>query len=174
MVVIDGRNWVRGFRRGPDESPSDEVSVVRREAAGSLGVSRFTHRGSAEVDGAQRSVKDRRSASRSDASTQCRRELPVGRGAYVGPGVGWATTSRSGLRARLATRLGNGVFIRPAAVLTNGLYPRAVGRAVSSGHLGLGAGGRDVGDGAAIGARRWCGRLDRGCWALVRLVQWSC
>ncbi len=94
-----------------------------------------------------------------------------GRGAYVGPGV------RIGARCKLQNyalvyepaELGDGVFIGPAAVLTNDEYPRAVtpeGR-LKSGHDWT-AVGVVIHDGAAIGARAVCvAPVTIGRWALV-------
>jgi UDP-2-acetamido-3-amino-2,3-dideoxy-glucuronate N-acetyltransferase len=80
----------------------------------------------------------------------------VGRGAYVGPGV------RIGDNVKLQNyalvyepaELGNGVFIGPAAVLTNDLYPRSVDPAgklkrTEDWH----ASGVVVREGASLGAR---------------------
>ncbi|GAA1749492.1 acyltransferase [Luedemannella helvata] len=95
----------------------------------------------------------------------------IGRGAYVGPGV------RLGANCKLQNyalvyepaQLGDGVFIGPAAVLTNDEYPRAVtpeGR-LKSGHDWT-AVGVTVGEGAAIGARAVCvAPVSVGRWALV-------
>jgi len=95
----------------------------------------------------------------------------VGRGAYVGPGV------KIGARCKLQNyalvyepaELGDGVFIGPAAVLTNDEYPRAVtpeGR-LKSGHDWT-AVGVVIHDGAAIGARAVCvAPVTIGRWALV-------
>jgi acetyltransferase-like isoleucine patch superfamily enzyme len=66
-------------------------------------------------------------------------------------------------------RLGDGVFVGPAAVLTNDEYPRAV---TPDGRLKSGddwhAVGVVVGEGAAIGARAVCvAPVTIGRWALV-------
>ena len=95
----------------------------------------------------------------------------VGRGAYVGPGV------RIGSNVKLQNyalvyepaELADGVFIGPAAVLTNDEYPRAV---TPEGRLKTGddwhAVGVLVGEGASIGARAVCVAPVRiGRWALV-------
>lgn len=95
----------------------------------------------------------------------------IGRGAYVGPGV------RVGDNVKLQNyalvyepaELGDGVFIGPAAVLTNDEYPRAV---TPDGRLKTGADwhavGVVIGEGAAIGARAVCVAPVRvGRWALV-------
>ncbi len=95
----------------------------------------------------------------------------IGRGAYVGPGV------RVGDNVKLQNYalvyepavLGDGVFVGPAAVLTNDEYPRAV---TPEGKLKTGADwtmvGVTVGEGAAIGARAVCvAPVTIGRWALV-------
>lgn len=95
----------------------------------------------------------------------------IGRGAYVGPGV------RLGANCKLQNYalvyepadLADGVFIGPAAVLTNDTYPRAIN---PDGSL---KGGDDwelvgvtVEHGAAIGARAVCVAPIRiGAWAMV-------
>lgn len=95
----------------------------------------------------------------------------IGRGAYVGTGV------RIGDRCKLQNYalvyepaiLGDGVFIGPAAVLTNDQYPRSV---APDGGLKRAhdweAVGVEIGDGASIGARAVCVAPVRvGAWALV-------
>jgi acetyltransferase-like isoleucine patch superfamily enzyme len=95
----------------------------------------------------------------------------VGRGAYVGPGV------RIGHHVKLQNyalvyepaELGDGVFVGPAAVLTNDHHPRAVSPDGSR----KGEGDWQpvavlVGEGAALGARSVCVAPVRvGRWALV-------
>lgn len=95
----------------------------------------------------------------------------IGRGAYVGPGV------RVGDNCKLQNyalvyepaRLAEGVFIGPAAVLTNDLYPRAItpeGRLKEADDWE--AVGVTVGRGASIGARAVCiAPLRIGEWATV-------
>ncbi|MGW2730780.1 acyltransferase [Streptomyces sp. NPDC001494] len=95
----------------------------------------------------------------------------VGRGAYVGPGV------RIGDRVKLQNYalvyepavLGDGVFVGPAAVLTNDHYPRSVdpqGRLKRGGDWEAVA--VVVGEGASLGARSVCVAPVRvGRWALV-------
>ncbi|MDF1605226.1 acyltransferase [Nocardioides sp. YIM 152315] len=95
----------------------------------------------------------------------------VGRGAYVGSGV------QIGDRCKLQNyalvyepaRLGNGVFIGPAVVLTNDTFPRAVspdGALKSADDWE--AVGVDIADGASIGARSVCVAPVRvGEWAMV-------
>jgi acetyltransferase-like isoleucine patch superfamily enzyme len=95
----------------------------------------------------------------------------VGRGAYVGPGV------RIGDNVKLQNyalvyepaRLEDGVFVGPAAVLTNDVYPRSVD---PDGRLKRGddweAAGVTVREGAAVGARAVVvAGVTIGRWALV-------
>lgn len=95
----------------------------------------------------------------------------IGRGAYVGPGV------RLGDNVKLQNyalvyepaALADGVFVGPAAVLTNDEYPRSV---TPEGRLKSGddwtAVGVRVGEGAAIGARAVCvAPVSIGRWALI-------
>jgi UDP-2-acetamido-3-amino-2,3-dideoxy-glucuronate N-acetyltransferase len=99
------------------------------------------------------------------------RDCVIGRGAYVGPGV------RLGDNVKLQNyalvyepaQLADGVFIGPAAVLTNDEYPRAI---TPEGRLKSGddwtAVGVTIETGAAIGARAVCVAPVRiGRWALV-------
>ncbi|MEV1333395.1 acyltransferase [Micromonospora costi] len=99
------------------------------------------------------------------------RDCVIGRGAYVGPGV------RLGDNVKLQNHalvyepadLADGVFVGPAAVLTNDEYPRAV---TPQGRLKTAADwtavGVTVGTGASIGARAVCVAPVRiGRWALV-------
>jgi UDP-2-acetamido-3-amino-2,3-dideoxy-glucuronate N-acetyltransferase len=95
----------------------------------------------------------------------------IGRGAYIGSGVtlgDHVKVQNYALVYEPAT-LGDGVFIGPAAVLTNDLYPRAV---TVDGQLKAGedwvAQGVRVGEGASIGARAVVlGGVTVGPWALV-------
>jgi acetyltransferase-like isoleucine patch superfamily enzyme len=99
------------------------------------------------------------------------RECVIGRGAYVGPGA------RLGDRCKLQNHalvyepavLGDGVFVGPAAVLTNDLHPRAVnpdGTLKSA--QDWDSVGVTVADGASIGARAVCvAPVSIGRWALV-------
>ncbi|MGC0336126.1 acyltransferase [Streptomyces sp. SLBN-8D4] len=95
----------------------------------------------------------------------------VGRGAYVGPGV------RIGDNVKLQNYalvyepavLGDGVFVGPAAVLTNDCFPRSVD---PEGRLKRGGGWEavavEVAEGASLGARSVCVAPVRiGRWALV-------
>lgn len=99
------------------------------------------------------------------------RDCIISRGAYVGPGA------RLGDRVKLQNYalvyepavLGDGVFVGPAAVLTNDEYPRAV---TPEQRLKRGedwtAVGVSVGEGASIGARAVCVAPVRvGRWAMV-------
>jgi acetyltransferase-like isoleucine patch superfamily enzyme len=95
----------------------------------------------------------------------------VGRGAYVGPGVEIGDNVKIQNYALVydPARLGDGVFIGPAAVLTNDVYPRSV---APSGEIKDAAGwesvGVQVGDGASIGARAVVlAGVTVGAWALV-------
>jgi UDP-2-acetamido-3-amino-2,3-dideoxy-glucuronate N-acetyltransferase len=95
----------------------------------------------------------------------------IGRGAYVGPEVVLGDNCKLQNHALVyePARLGDGVFVGPAAVLTNDEYPRAV---TPDGRLKSGddwtAVGVVVGDGAAIGARAVCvAPVTVGRWALV-------
>lgn len=95
----------------------------------------------------------------------------VGRGAYVGPGViiGDNVKLQNYALVYEPARLENGVFIGPAAVLTNDLYPRSVDL---SGRLKRPAdwvaSGVIVREGASLGARVVVvpGRVI-GSWAMV-------
>jgi UDP-2-acetamido-3-amino-2,3-dideoxy-glucuronate N-acetyltransferase len=95
----------------------------------------------------------------------------IGRGAYVGPGVIMGNNVKLQNYALVyePARLADGVFIGPAAVLTNDTYPRAV---TPEGRLKTGADwtavGVAIGEGAAIGARAVCvAPVTIGRWALV-------
>lgn len=99
------------------------------------------------------------------------RNCIVGRGAYVGSGVVMGDNCKVQNYALVyePARLGNGVFIGPAVVLTNDTYPRAVnpdGSPKSSSQWN--PVGVTIGDGAAIGARSVCvAPVTIGAWALV-------
>ena len=98
-------------------------------------------------------------------------ECVIGRGAYVGSGV------HIGARCKIQNHalvyepatVGDGVFIGPAAVLTNDTHPRAVtpdGRLKSADDWAAVA--VTVADGASIGARAVCvAPVSIGRWALV-------
>jgi UDP-2-acetamido-3-amino-2,3-dideoxy-glucuronate N-acetyltransferase len=99
------------------------------------------------------------------------RNCVVGRGAYVGTGVEMGDNCKVQNHALVyePARLGVGVFIGPAVVLTNDTYPRAInpdGTQKSAGDWE--AVGVTIGDGAAIGARSVCvAPVTIGAWALV-------
>lgn len=98
-------------------------------------------------------------------------ECIVGRGAYIGTGV------QVGARCKIQNyalvyepaTLADGVFIGPAAVLTNDEYPRAVTpdgelKSASDWH----AVGVTIGEGASIGARAVCvAPVQVGAWSMV-------
>jgi UDP-2-acetamido-3-amino-2,3-dideoxy-glucuronate N-acetyltransferase len=95
----------------------------------------------------------------------------IGRGAYVGPGViiGNNVKLQNYALVYEPARLADGVFVGPAAVLTNDTYPRAV---TPQGRLKTGADwtavGVVIGEGAAIGARAVCvAPVTIGRWVLV-------
>ena len=95
----------------------------------------------------------------------------VGRGAYVGTGVQIGDNVKLQNYALVyePAVLGDGVFVGPAAVLTNDEYPRSVD---PEGNLKRGADWHavavTVGDGASIGARAVCvAPVTIGRWALV-------
>ena len=95
----------------------------------------------------------------------------VGRGAYIGTGVVIGDNCKIQNYALVyePAKLGNGVFIGPAAVLTNDQFPRAVnpdGSIKSASDWD--AVGVTIGDGASIGARSVCiAPVTVGAWALV-------
>jgi len=95
----------------------------------------------------------------------------IGRGAYVGSGVvlGNSVKLQNYALVYEPARLGDGVFVGPAAVLTNDQYPRAVApdgtvkRASDWEAVGV-----DVAEGASLGARSVCVAPVRiGRWAMV-------
>lgn len=95
----------------------------------------------------------------------------VGRGAYVGPGVVIGNNCKLQNYAQVyePAMLEDGVFVGPAAVLTNDLYPRAVN---PDGSRKSGDDWQPVGvscrTGASIGARAICvAPVTIGRWALV-------
>ena len=95
----------------------------------------------------------------------------IGRGAYIGTGVEVGDNCKIQNYALVyePAKLGNGVFIGPAAVLTNDQFPRAVnpdGSIKSASDWD--AVGVTIGDGASIGARAICiAPVTIGAWALV-------
>jgi len=95
----------------------------------------------------------------------------VGRGAYIGPGVQIGDNVKIQNNALVydPARVADGVFIGPAAILTNDVYPRAID---PSGELkdtsGWESQGVDVKKGASIGARAVVlAGVTIGHWALV-------
>lgn len=98
-------------------------------------------------------------------------DCTIGRGAYIGPGVvlGDACKVQNYALVYEPARLAHGVFIGPAAVLTNDVFPRAVnpdGSAKSADDWD--AVGVTIETGASIGARAVCIAPVRiGAWALV-------
>ncbi|MBN9171553.1 MAG: N-acetyltransferase [Microbacterium sp.] len=95
----------------------------------------------------------------------------IGRGAYIGPDVVLGDNCKLQNYALVyePARLGNGVFIGPAAVLTNDEFPRAANpdgslKSADDWH----AVGVTIEDGASIGARAVCiAPVTIGAWALV-------
>jgi UDP-2-acetamido-3-amino-2,3-dideoxy-glucuronate N-acetyltransferase len=99
------------------------------------------------------------------------RSCTVGRGAYIGPGVrvGDNVKIQNYALVYAPASLEHGVFIGPAAVLTNDLYPRSVDTA---GRLKTGDDWTPVGvtvrEGASLGARSVCvAPVVIGRWAMV-------
>ena len=99
------------------------------------------------------------------------RNCIVGRGAYIGTGVHRGDNCKIQNYALVyePAKLGDGVFVGPAVVLTNDHYPRAVNPdgSLKSGHdwepVGV-----TIDDGASIGARSTCvAPVHIGRWALV-------
>ncbi len=95
----------------------------------------------------------------------------VGRGAYIGTGVVMGDNCKVQNYALVyePARLGDGVFIGPAVVLTNDTYPRAINPdgTIKSAHdwepVGV-----TIEKGAAIGARATCvAPVTIGAWATV-------
>lgn len=99
------------------------------------------------------------------------RDCVVGRGAYIGAGVvlGDACKVQNYALVYEPARLGDGVFIGPAVVLTNDEYPRAVNEDLSPKSVhDWEAVGVTIRDGASVGARAVCvAPLTIGRWALV-------
>lgn len=95
----------------------------------------------------------------------------IGRGAYIGDGATLGDNCKVQNYALVyePAMLGDGVFIGPAAVLTNDEFPRAVNadgspKDASDWH----SVGVEIGEGAAIGARAVCVAPVRiGAWAMV-------
>lgn len=99
------------------------------------------------------------------------RNCIIGRGAYIGDGATLGDNCKVQNYALVyePALLGDGVFIGPAAVLTNDEFPRAVNadgspKDASDWH----SVGVEIGEGAAIGARAVCVAPVRiGAWATV-------
>lgn len=97
------------------------------------------------------------------------RNCNIGRGAYVGPGVQVGDNCKLQNYALVyePAKLADGVFIGPAAVLTNDLHPRAVTPdGILKNSDDWEAVGVSVGKGASIGARAVCV-------APVRIGEWA-
>lgn len=99
------------------------------------------------------------------------RDCVIGRGAYIGPGVQLGDNCKVQNHALVyePARLGDGVFIGPAVVLTNDTYPRAIN---PDGSLKSAQDWTPVGvtieTGAAIGARAVCvAPVTIGAWATI-------
>ncbi len=95
----------------------------------------------------------------------------VGRGAYVGTGVqiGDNTKIQNYALVYEPAKLGKGVFIGPAVVLTNDTYPRSVSPdgSLKSAHDWTPV-GVTIEDGASVGARAVCvAPLTIGRWATI-------
>ncbi len=95
----------------------------------------------------------------------------IGRGAYIGTGVTLGRNCKVQNYALVyePARLGDGVFVGPAAVLTNDQFPRSVAPDLSlKGAADWEAVGVTIGDGASIGARAVCvAPVTVGRWATV-------
>lgn len=95
----------------------------------------------------------------------------IGRGAYVGTGVRMGDNCKVQNYALVyePAVLGDGVFIGPAAVLTNDTYPRAVNPdRTQKSAADWESVGVTIGDGASVGARSVCvAPVHIGDWALV-------
>jgi len=95
----------------------------------------------------------------------------IGRGAYLGPGVRVGDSSKVQNDALIyePAVLERGVFVGPAAVLTNDRAPRAVNPDFTQkSHRDWNAVGVQVREGAAIGARAVCiAPVEIGAWAMV-------
>ena len=99
------------------------------------------------------------------------RSCVIGRGAYIGAGVELGDHCKVQNYALVyePARLGDGVFIGPAAVLTNDTYPRAVNRdgMLKTAHDWV-AVGVTIGTGASIGAHATCvAPVSIGAWATI-------
>jgi len=99
------------------------------------------------------------------------RDCVIGRGAYIGPDVqlGNACKVQNYALVYEPARLADGVFVGPAAVLTNDAFPRAINPDGSpKSAQDWEAVGVTVGHGASIGARAVCvAPVQIGAWATV-------
>lgn len=99
------------------------------------------------------------------------RSCIIGRGAYIGPGVELGDNCKVQNYALVyePAKLGDGVFIGPAVVLTNDTYPRAINPdgTLKSAHDWQPV-GVTIETGASIGARATCvAPVTVGAWATV-------
>lgn len=95
----------------------------------------------------------------------------IGRGAYIGPDVELGRNCKIQNYALVyePARLADGVFIGPAAVLTNDLFPRAVNPdGTRKDGDDWDAVGVQIGEGASVGARAICvAPVAIGAWAMI-------
>ncbi len=95
----------------------------------------------------------------------------IGRGAYIGPDVVLGDNCKVQNYALVyePASLADGVFIGPAAVLTNDLFPRAINpNGTRKGNDDWEAVAVTIGQGASIGARAVCiAPVHIGAWAMV-------
>ena len=95
----------------------------------------------------------------------------IGRGAYIGPDVVLGDNCKVQNYALVyePASLADGVFIGPAAVLTNDLFPRAINPdGTRKGNDDWQAVAVTIGQGASIGARAVCiAPVQIGAWAMV-------
>ena len=98
-------------------------------------------------------------------------DVVLGRGAYVGTGVMVGARSKIQNHALVyePAHLGDGVFVGPAAVLTNDTYPRAVNPdGTAKGAADWTPVGVTLGEGCSVGARAVCvAPVTVGAWAVV-------
>lgn len=105
------------------------------------------------------------------AGAQLGNNVIIGRGVYIGSGVSCGDDCKIQNYALIyePAKVGQGVFIGPAVVLTNDLRPRAVNTDGSRKSVAdWESVGVTVGDGASIGARSVCvAPITIGRWAMV-------